>query len=195
MLNVVVWIYVLAVPLWIGIWWSATGFRLMRHNRLLALPFLLSLVYVIGNALLVAVFGGLSEATYEEGRYVFITDRAMIAVQATASVLIVATIVYGLSIRRVPVHFIRFMVYAFVALLGVMAPILWIPAQEAEFFFVLRHVQSIGLNFGLFLCVAGIVVLLQDLLRHGDAEVSLLGGMHDVPRSGNASADRHHDKS
>ncbi|WP_018951993.1 hypothetical protein [Thioalkalivibrio sp. AKL12] len=89
----------LAVPQWIGIWWSATGFRLMRHNRLLALPVLL------------------------------------------------------------------------------------------------RHVQSIGLNFGLFLCVAGIVVLLQDLLRHGDAEVSLLGGMHDVPRSGTASADRDHGKS
>lgn len=183
MLTLVVWIYVLAVPLWIGIWWSATGFRLMRDNKLLALPFLLSLAYVIGNAILVAGFGGLSEATHEESRTIFITDRAMIAVQATASVLIVATIVYGLSIRRVPVHFIRFMVYAFVALLGVMAPILWIPAQEAEFFFVLRHVQSIGLNFGLFLCVAGIVVLLQDLLRHGDAEVSLLGGLHDVPRA------------
>ncbi len=38
MLTLVVWIYVLAVPLWIGIWWSATGFRLMRHNPLLGCP-------------------------------------------------------------------------------------------------------------------------------------------------------------
>ena len=66
--------------------------------------------------ILIGVFGEMRSADQEEARTVFITDRAMIAVQATASVLIVATIVYGLSIRRVPLHFIRFMVYSFVAL-------------------------------------------------------------------------------
>jgi len=167
-------LYLLSMPLWVWIWWSATGFQLMRYNRLLALPFVLSLLYLLGNAILIGVFGEMRSADQEEARTVFITDRAMIAVQATASVLIVATIVYGLSIRRVPLHFIRFMVYSFVALLGIMAPILWIPAMEAEMFFVLRHTQSIGLNFGLFLCVAGIVVQLQDLMTHGDARVSLL---------------------
>lgn len=93
----------------------------------------------------------------------------MIAAQAMASVLIVATIVYGLSIKRVPLHFIRFVVYSFIALLGVMAPILWIPAEQAGLFFVLRHFQATALNFGLFLCVAGIIMLLRDLITHGDA--------------------------
>jgi hypothetical protein len=97
----------------------------------------------------------------------------MIAAQAMASVLIVATIVYGLSIKRVPLHFIRFMVYSFIALLGVMAPILWIPAEQADLFFVLRHFQATALNFGLFLCVAGIIMLLRDLITHGDAQISL----------------------
>lgn len=167
--------YTLAVPLWIYVWWSATGFRLMRHNRLLMLPFGLSLLYLVGNAALLLAFGEISQPGREEARIAIIVDRSAIAVQATASVLIVATIVYGLSIKRVPLHFIRFMVYAFVAILGLMAPILWIPVEEAALFFVLRHLQSVALNFGLFLCVAGIVVLLQDLLTHGDARVSLMG--------------------
>nr|WP_231367866.1 MULTISPECIES: hypothetical protein [unclassified Thioalkalivibrio] len=48
----------------------------------------------------------------------------------------------------------------------------------------MRHNRLLALPF-----------LLQERLRHGDAEVSLLGGMHDVPRSGTASADRDHGKS
>ena len=166
-------LYLGAMPLWLAIWQSATGFRLMRHNPLLIIPFALSLVYLAGNALLLGVFTETSEALREEARIAIIADRAMIAVQATASILIVATIVYGLSIRRVPVHFIRFMVYAFIAILGVMAPILWIPAEEAALFFLLRHFQSVALNFGLFLCVGGIIMLLCDLLQHGDARISL----------------------
>lgn len=166
-------LYLVAMPLWLGIWHSATGFRLMRHNPLLVIPFALSLLYLAGNALLLGVFTETSAALREEARIAIISDRAMIAVQATASILIVATIVYGLSIRRVPVHFIRFMVYAFIAILGVMAPILWIPAEEAALFFLLRHFQSVALNFGLFLCVGGIIMLLRDLLVHGDAHINL----------------------
>ncbi len=174
-IKAAIFAYLLSIPLWIASWYSATGFRLMRHNRLLMLPFGLSLVYLAGNAILVGAFAEVSGPAQEEARIAIIAERSLIAVQATASVLIVATIVYGLSIRRVPLHFIRFMVYAFVAILGIMAPILWIPAQEASLFFVLRHIQAIALNFGLFFCVAGIVILLQDLLTHGDARVSLVG--------------------
>lgn len=55
----------LAVPLWIGIWWSATGFRLMRHNRLLALPFLLQDRLRHGDAE-VTLLGGLHDVPRSE---------------------------------------------------------------------------------------------------------------------------------
>jgi hypothetical protein len=81
--------------------------------------------------------------------------------------------VYGLSIQRVPVEFVRFMVYSFVALLGLMAPLLWMPEGVAEGLFILRHFQTVALTMGLFLCVGGIVILLRDLLEHGEPEISL----------------------
>lgn len=167
-------IYTASIPLWLLIWGSAHGFKLMRENKLLLIPFLLGFAYLGGNAILTFFFGEIGDITYEEGRFAYITDRAMIAVQATASVLIVATIVYGLTIKRVPVHFIRFMVYSFIAILGIMAPLLWVPIELPEMFYVLRHIQSIALNMGLFLCVAGISVLLSDLLSHGDAKINFI---------------------
>ncbi|MEX1197370.1 MAG: hypothetical protein WEB57_05860 [Pseudohongiellaceae bacterium] len=170
---VAVAIYLASIPLWLGIWASADGFRLMIDNRLLLIPLLLGLLYLGGNAFLTFVYSGIGDINYEEGRFAYITDRAMIAVQATASVLIVATIVYGLTIKRVPVHFIRFMVYSFIAILGVMAPLLWVPIELPEMFYVLRHLQSVALNMGLFLCVAGITVLLRDLLTHGDVRIHI----------------------
>ncbi|MFO7857551.1 MAG: hypothetical protein R6V11_01370 [Ectothiorhodospiraceae bacterium] len=166
-------IYALAIPVWLLVWHAVDGYSLLRRTRLLWLPFGLCLAYLVGNLLVVGLLGAQTgDAQYEESRFVFIGERAMIAVQATASVLIVATLVYGLTIRKVPVDFIRFMVYSFVALLGLMAPIIWIPEGSATGLYLLRHFQTVGLTFGLFLCVGGIVVLLRDLLDHGEANVS-----------------------
>lgn len=181
-------IYLTSIPIWLAIWASADGFRQMAENRLLMVPLLLGLIYLGGNGLFSFLYTGIGDIGYEEGRFAYITDRAMIAVQATASVLIVATIVYGLTIKRVPVDFIRFMVYSFIAILGVMAPLLWVPIELPEMFYVLRHLQSVALNMGLFLCVAGITVLLRDLLTHGDAKIQFLdmydgGPEDDNPKS------------
>ena len=166
-------IYALAIPVWLLVWHAVDGYTLLRRTRLLWLPFALCLAYLVGNLLVVGILGAQTgTAQYEESRFVFIGERAMIAVQATASVLIVATLVYGLTIRKVPLDFIRFMVYSFVALLGLMAPIIWIPEGSATGLYLLRHFQTVALIFGLFLCVGGIVVLLRDLLDHGEAHVS-----------------------
>lgn len=166
-------IYALAIPLWLIVWYAVDGYSLLKTTRLLWIPFVLCLTYLLGNLLMVGLLGAeMGDAHYEESRFVFIGERAMIAVQATASVLIVATLVYGLTIRKVPLDFIRFMVYSFVALLGLMAPIIWIPEGSAAGLFLLRHFQTVALTYGLFLCVGGIVVLLRDLLDHGEAHVS-----------------------
>lgn len=182
-------IYALAIPLWLLVWRAVDGYSLLRTTRLLWLPFGLCLFYLLGNLLVVGVFGGqVGEAHYEESRFVFIGERAMIAVQATASVLIVATLVYGLTIRKVPLDFIRFMVFSFVALLGIMAPILWIPEGSASGLYLLRHFQTVALIYGLFLCVGGIVILLRDLLEHGEAHVSFDAPTGFGPRTGVTTA-------
>lgn len=175
-------VYVLAMGLWVVLWRHVGGVALMRGRvPALWLPFLLALGYLAANALLAFAFAGVGDAAYEESRFVFIDGRATIAVQAFSSILVVATIVYGLTIRRLPVAFIRFMAYAIVAILGLVAPILWIPDGLAAGFFVLRHLQNAALTIGLFLTVGGVIVMLGDLMAHGDAKVSVGGDDPDDP--------------
>ena len=167
-------VYVVTMGLWVVLWRHVGGFALMRGRvPALWLPFLLALAYLAANALLAFTFAGMGTAVYEESRFAFIDDRATIAVQTFASILVVATIVYGLTIRRLPVAFIRFMAYAIVAILGLVAPILWIPDGFASGFFILRHLQNAALTVGLFLTVAGVIVMLGDLMAHGDAKVAV----------------------
>jgi len=166
-------LYALATVAWLVVWRAANGYELMRRVPLLWMPFLLAVVFLVANGGTALLFDAVGSAEYEESRFAFIEGRASIAVQAVAAILIVATIVYGLTIRRLPVDFIRFMVYAVIAILGVMAPILWIPDGAAAGFFVLRHFQNVALLFGLFLCVGAIILMLDDLLTHGEARVVL----------------------
>ncbi len=165
--------YVVAIPLWFFVWWWIGGFSMQRRERMLILPNALCITFLAINLALVMLYGEVGSVGYEEGRFSFIQDRAMIVVQATASVLIVAVLVYGLTVRRVPVEFIRFLLYAFVFLLGVMAPIIWVPIEQPGFFYVLRHFQSVALIFSLFLCVAGIIILLRDIMTAGGVEIDL----------------------
>ena len=180
--------YLAAAALWVVVWWRGNGFAYLRRDPLMWLPFLLCPAYLIANGAMVAIFGDIGSVKYEESRFVFIGERAQIAVSATSSVLIVATIVYGLTVKQLPVDFIRFMAYAFVAILGVMAPILWIPLETPAMFYVLRHFQTAALLYGLFLCVAGIVVLLGDLIRVGGAKVTADAAI-DPARSTKAESD------
>jgi hypothetical protein len=167
-------IYLSAILIWLLVWRVADGYNLMTSRmKSLWIPFLLALSFLSINVVLVVLFDDIGTSDYEESRFVFIDSRAMLAVQALAAVLIVATIVYGLTVRRLPLEFIRFMVYSVVSILGLVAPIIWIPDGLATGFFVLRHFQNAALMVGLFLCVAGIIVMLSDLLAHGDARVVL----------------------
>lgn len=161
-------VYVVGIGAWLLVWRLTEGFHLMTTRiPLLWLPFVLAILFLFANGVLTFAMPAIGSAAYEESRFVFIGERAQIAIQALASILIVSTIVYGLTIKRLPIEFVRFMVHAVIAILGIMAPILWIPDGFAEAFFILRHVQNSALTAGLFLILAGVVVLLHDLLTKG----------------------------
>jgi hypothetical protein len=167
-------IYLVAIVAWLVIWRATDGYDLMTSRvKSLWFPFVLAIGFLSINAVLVFLFDGVGSSDYEESRFVFIDNRAMLAIQALSAILIVATIVYGLTVRRLPLEFIRFMVFAVVAVLGLVAPIVWIPDGFMVGFFLLRHFQNAALLIGLFLCVAGIIVMLADLLAHGEARVVL----------------------
>jgi len=50
---------------------------------------------------------------------------------------------------------------------------IWVPIEQPGFFYILRDIQSAALIVSLFLCVAGIIVLLRDIMTAGGVEIDL----------------------
>jgi len=175
-LNETAWILnFLAIPLWVLLWWSLGGFKSSKSTPWLWLPFALALLYLTANGALGFLYNGIGDAPYEESRFGFIDSRARLGIDAGAAAVIVATIVYGLTIKRLPKAFLKFVIAAFVALLGITAPILWVPIELPELFFFLRHIQTIAMNFALFWVVAALIVMLKDMFEHTDFVVKHKG--------------------
>lgn len=175
-LNETAWVLnFLAVPVWVVLWWSLGGIRSSQSTPWLWLPFTLSILYLLANGSLGLLYTGVGDTPYEESRFGFIDSRARLGVDAGAAAVIVATIVYGLTIKRLPKAFLKFVIAAFVALLGITAPILWVPIELPELFFFLRHIQTIAMNFALFLVVAALIVMLKDMFDHSEFVVKHKG--------------------
>ena len=175
-LNETAWVVnFFAVPLWVILWWSLGGFKSSKSTPWLWLPFALAIVYLLANGTLGLFYTGVGDTAYEESRFGFIDSRARLGVDAGAAAVIVATIVYGLTIKRLPKAFLKFVIAAFVALLGITAPILWVPIELPELFFFLRHIQTIAMNFALFWVVAALIVMLKDMFDHSDFVVKHKG--------------------
>jgi hypothetical protein len=133
---------VVAIPSWILFWWAVGGFERAKSNRMMLIPFGLALIYLIGNAAISLRFSGIGEVAYEESRIAFIDRRTDVGLGAATGALVVATIVYGLTIKTLPIIFLKFIISAYIALIGLSAPILWIPIEVPEMFFVLGHFQT-----------------------------------------------------
>jgi len=175
-LNEMAWVLnFLAIPLWVILWRSLGGFRGSKSTPWLWLPFALGFLYLLVNGTLGVMYSGVGDTAYEESRFGFIDSRARLGIDAAAAAVIVATIVYGLTIKRLPKAFLRFVIAAFVALLGITAPILWVPIELPELFFFLRHIQTIAMNFALLWIAAALIVMLRDMFEHSDFVVKRKG--------------------
>lgn len=155
--------------------WAASGVLNRRHGFGFRLSWRFFTILVNGG--LGLTYTGVGDTAYEESRFGFIDSRARLGIDAAAAAVIVATIVYGLTIKRLPKAFLRFVIAAFVALLGITAPILWVPIELPELFFLLRHIQTIAMNFALFWIVAALIVMLRDMFEH--SELIVKGKGHD----------------
>jgi hypothetical protein len=162
----------IAIPTWIIIWWVVGGFKRAKSNKMMLIPFALALIYLIGNATISLNFSEIGDVAYEESRFTFIDRRTDVGLGAATGALVVATLVYGLTIKTLPIIFLKFIISGYIALIGLSAPILWIPIEVPEMFFLLRHFQTVAMNSGLFLIVGAVIILLDDLMKYGKEHIA-----------------------
>ena len=162
--SILALLYAGGILLWFFLWNTADGFALMRTtSRLLWVPFLGCVGVLLANLLLWHQNAAAAPVELEESLFHFLDARSGNIITATGSVLVIATIIYGVRRTQMPKEFIRFQALAFICLLGFSAPIVWIPTNQPMLLMLLRHYQTIPFTYGIFLSVSGIIVLLHAL--------------------------------
>jgi hypothetical protein len=166
--------YSLSALAWLLFWRRSLAMpALLQRYPLLQAPWLGgALVQLVGAALVLHPDTSAGKE-FEAVLFDVLHSRADLVLSASASILVVATVVYGMQQQSPPPQtFIRLMSYAMVALLGFMLPIVWIPQSQSEWMRLLRHMQTAAFNWGLFLVCAGLITLLEDLMRSENGAVS-----------------------
>lgn len=164
-------LYGLTAAAWLLFWHRAMAAPvLLRRYPLLRAPWFGGTVVQLAAALLAIQHGAAPGGEFEAVLFDVLHSRADLVLSASASILVVATVVYGVNQQTPPHPFMRLMSFALVALLGFMLPVIWIPPQHEEWMQLLRHVQTASFNWGLFLMCAGLLILLEDLIQQSAAD-------------------------
>lgn len=156
--------YFVGIVIWLILWHVVNGYDLMRRRvPLLRIPFILACVVLLANLLIWSTNASAAAVELEEGLFNFLDSRTANVVSATASVLVIATIIYGVQQSVIPKDFLRYEAISFICFIGFATPLVWIPTNRPEWLMVLRHYQTIPFTYGLFFSVGGIIVLLESL--------------------------------
>ena len=158
-------VYGTGIFFWLGFWRFHIRFGQFRVNPWLLYPFLGGLFFMGVNLWISGTNPVYGDSHLEEFLFRFLDARCGLVIGATSSILVVATIIYGASGTKFPLQFIRFEAFSFMSLLGVMVPLVWIPQGDPRALMLLRHCQTVGFLWGVFLCISGIMILLKDLLE------------------------------
>lgn len=157
-------LYTVGILLWLVLWRIFNGYALMRHkSRLLCFPFFMALLVLMGNLTLETLNSKEIGIEFDEGLFNFLDQRTANVVSASSSMLVIATIIYGVEHAAMPKDFLRSMALSFICFIGISTPILWVPPDQPTWLRLLMHYQTISFTYGLFFSVSGIIVLLDSL--------------------------------
>lgn len=156
-------LYSVAIIFWLVFWDLLEGFQLMFNNfRLLWIPFLISLLYLMGNLWLNLKHWYVGSVAEEEDLFNPINARLSNVFTAATAVLAIAALIYTIKEQPASQEFVDFASYTFITGLISML-ILWIPGHKALWKFYFRHFQTILLIYCISLSMSSILILINDL--------------------------------
>lgn len=170
-----IYFYIAGIVIWPLIWWFIGGFKISKEKYIFFLPFSLCMAVLLLNAILVFHHGPPSTVHVEEDLFRFLDSRASNIISVISGILVIAAVTYSVADRKMPVFFLRFITATYIALIGFMTPIIWIPTDEIEWLRILRAFQTLPFTYGIFFAITAILILLQDILHWMTHEVNKAG--------------------
>ena len=156
-------LYLISIIFWFYFWYQLDGYKLMTEDyKILWLPFIVNLVYLIGNMLLNVLHWYVGPVAEEEELFNPINARLANVFTAATAVLAIAALIYTIKNQPATKEFVNYASYTFIFGLISML-ILWIPGHRAIYKFYFRHFQTILLIYSITLSMGSILILLSNL--------------------------------
>jgi hypothetical protein len=156
-------LYSLAIIFWLYFWYNLNAYQLvLGEYKLLWLPFIICLLYLLGNLITNLAHWYIGPASEEEELFNPINTRLGNVFTAATAVLAIAALIYTMKEQAATKEFVNFASYTFI--FGLMAMlILWIPGDNARAKFFFRHFQTILLTYSVALSMGAILLLLENI--------------------------------
>ena len=141
-------LYLISIIFWLYFWYQLDGYKLMTEDyKILWLPFIVNLVYLIGNMLLNVLHWYVGPVAEEEELFNPINARLANVFTAATAVLAIAALIYTIKNQPATKEFVNY----------------WIPGHRAIYKFYFRHFQTILLIYSITLSMGSILILLSNL--------------------------------
>jgi len=166
-------IYVAGILGWIGIWFAVGGPTAMRKNRFLWVPFLFCIAILAFEILL--SYGRLQTVNFdvEQGLLQVLESNSQKLIQAILGSLIIAPVLMTLrGDKPISREFLVFQSLALIFIVVGVLPVYWIPFDQLDWLFTLRHLKTIPYTYCICFFLSGVLVLLQELTEGSKAPPS-----------------------
>ena len=157
-------IYSVACVLWLPTWRYIVGFKVLREQRLMLLPFL-GAFFVLGMNILLALNTSIPSHDKELLLYPYVESNATTVAGLALAISIFVVIIFEKDVRalseRTAKKFLQLVFWSFLFSLMGCLPLYWMP-PEFLWLTVLRHLKTVPFTFGLFLLAAAMVVFIYE---------------------------------
>jgi hypothetical protein len=160
-------IYVIGLILWLFIWRGLVGYKWLKIERLMLLPFIGGIV-AFGINVVLAYFAQIPEYSVEIGIYGFVESNAKTIATFTLGIAVFVVVTFEKTVNILNQQESRqFLLLVFssflLAVVGVL-PLYWVP-QNFGWLTTLRHLKTVPYLYSLFLFAAAMVIYIYEIRK------------------------------
>jgi hypothetical protein len=160
-------IYVVGLILWLFIWRGLVGYKWLKVERLMLLPFIGGIIAFTINVVL-AYYAQIPEYSVEIGIYGFVESNAKTIATFTLGIAVFVVVTFEKTVSILDQEESRqFLLLVFssflLSVVGVL-PLYWVP-QNFGWLTTLRHLKTVPYLYSLFLFAAAMVIYIYEIRK------------------------------
>lgn len=160
-------IYVVGLVLWFFVWRALVGFKWLRIERLMLMPFVGGIVAFVANIIL-AYFAQIPEYGVEIGIYGFVESNAKTIATFTLGIAVFVVVTFEKAVnildQQESRQFLQLVFSSFLLSVVGVLPLYWVP-QNFGWLTTLRHLKTVPYLYSLFIFAAAMVLYIYEIRR------------------------------